>query len=496
MKTQTCNRVFFDAPTPEPNVNIAKCLRLGIFAASLAAIQTVCAQYTDLYNSNTTADFSINDGSSWRLGSYDGQVYAGSINSTNNNLHIQVVGNKSNIGEFSEAVTAHDIDYTIGSVEGSSWGRTLYFNGGAYATGDMAFENTSDSGFVIQLRGGSRTFRISGDFNVGVNSNANMVIHSAQSGWQVGGDFNIGTRGKFYLSGSSTSSFSVSGVLNIGGTTLDLAKHDSGGSGEKNELIGGLSGSGRLQIGNTATAHNLTFTNQGVSEFSGTYATQNGVGERLNITMNANSDSGRQTLRFNTVADYTDERGFSAADLGNVSVQWGELNLGMHSGMGAGALSISGANSTFSVAGVDGNAEGGTARFASLDWQGGTIRVDFTELAADRIDVAGELNVSSPADCALVLNVSAIDLGLWLEASKASYLDYTILSFDAESSNLTLEMANEMLSHDVEINAQILEGDFANGLLTVRLSMVPEPATVAAILGAIALALAIRRKAR
>lgn len=72
MKTQTCNRVFFDAPTPEPNVNIAKYLRLGIFAASLAAIQTVCAQYTDLYNSNTTADFSINDGSSWRLGSYDG----------------------------------------------------------------------------------------------------------------------------------------------------------------------------------------------------------------------------------------------------------------------------------------------------------------------------------------------------------------------------------------------------------------------------------------
>ena len=53
-----------------------------------------------------------------------------------------------------------------------------------------------------------------------------------------------------------------------------------------------------------------------------------------------------------------------------------------------------------------------------------------------------------------------------------------------------------MLSHDVEINAQILEGDFANGLLTVRLSMVPEPATVAAILGAIALAIAIRRKAR
>lgn len=360
----------------------------------------------------------------------------------------------------------------------------------------MAFENTSGSAYVIQLRGGNKTFRIGGDFNLGANSNASMIIHSAQSGWQVGGDFNIGTRGKLYLSGSSTSSFSITGVLNIGGTTLALAKHDSGGSGEKNELIGGLSGSGRLQIGNTYTSHNLTFTNQGVSEFSGTYATQNGAGGKLNITMNANSDAGRQTLRFNTVADYSDERAFSAADLGSVSVQWGELNLGMHSGMGAGALSISGSSSTFSVAGVDGNAEGGTARFASLDWQGGTIRVDFTELAADRIDVAGELNVSSAADCALVLNVSAIDLGLWLEASEAPYLDYTILSFDAESSNLTLEMANEMLSHDGEINAQILEGDFANGLLTVRLGLVPEPAILAAILGATALAFAIRRRAR
>ena len=495
MKT-IINYHAFSMTPPELNIFTTKYLCLGVFAASLAAIHTVCAQRTDLYNSNTGSDFSINDGSSWHLGSYDGQVYAGSINSTNNNLHIQVVGNSSNIGQFSEAVTAHDIDYTIGSVEGSSWGRTLYFNGGAYATGDMAFENTSGSAYVIQLRGGNKTFRIGGDFNLGANSNASMIIHSAQSGWQVGGDFNIGTRGKLYLSGSSTSSFSITGVLNIGGTTLDLAKHDSGGSGEKNELIGGLSGSGRLQIGNTYTSHNLTFTNRGVSEFSGTYATQNGAGGKLNITMNANSDAGRQTLRFNTVADYSDERAFSAADLGSVSVQWGELNLGMHSGMGAGALSISGSSSTFSVAGVDGNAEGGTARFASLDWQGGTIRVDFTELAADRIDVAGELNVSSAADCALVLNVSAIDLGLWLEASEAPYLDYTILSFDAESSNLTLEMANEMLSHDGEINAQILEGDFANGLLTVRLGLVPEPAILAAILGATALAFAIRRRAR
>lgn len=496
MKTIINYHAFSMTPPPELNVFINKYLRLGVFAASLAAIHTVCAQRTDLYNSNTGSDFSINDGSSWHLGSYDGQVYAGSINSTNNNLHIRVAGNISNIGQFSEAVTAHDIDYTIGSMEGYPWGKTLYFYGGAYATGDMAFENTSGSGFVIQLRGGNKTFNINGDFNVGVNSNATMEINSAQAGWQVGGDFNIGTYGKFYLSGSSTSSFSVSGVLNIGGITFDLAKYDSGGSGEKNELIGGLSGIGRLQIGNTSTSHNLTFTNRGVSEFSGTYATQNGAGGKLNITMNANSDAGRQTLRFNTVADYSDGRAFSAADLGSVSVQWGELNLGMHSGMGAGALSISGSSSTFSVAGVDGNAEGGTARFASLDWQGGTIRVDFTELAADRIDVAGELNVSSAADCALVLNVSAIDLGLWLEASEAPYLDYTILSFDAESSNLTLEMANEMLSHDGEINAQILEGDFANGLLTVRLGLVPEPAILAAILGATALALAIRRRAR
>ena len=57
-------------------------------------------------------------------------------------------------------------------------------------------------------------------------------------------------------------------------------------------------------------------------------------------------------------------------------------------------------------------------------------------------------------------------------------------------------MANEMLSHDGEINAQILEGDFANGLLTVRLGLVPEPAILAAILGATALAFAIRRRAR
>lgn len=479
--------------SPELNI-FKKYLRMGVSLAAAAAAHAVSAQYVDLYNSNTGSDFSVNDGSGWHLGSYDGQVYAGSINSSNNNLHIQVAGNSSNIGQFSEAVTAHDLAFAIGSNETSAWGCAFYFYGGAYATGDMELENISGKSFVIQLRGGNKTFKIDGDFNVGANSNAYMVIHSAQSGWQIGGDFNIGTRGRFYISGSSTSSFSVSGVLSLGGTTLDLAKHDSGGSGEKNELVGGLSGSGRLQIGNTSTSHNLTFTNGGVSEFSGTYAAQNGVGGKLGITMNANSDSGKQTLRFNSVSDYSDEKSFSAADIGNVSVQWGELNLGMHSGMSAGALSISGQKSVFSVAGVDGDAEGGTARFSSLDWQGGTIRVDFTELAADRIDVSGELNVSSASDCALALNVSAIDLGMWLEAAEVSYLDYTILSFNADSSNLTADMVSEMLSHDEKINVQVLDGDFANGLLTVRLGMVPEPAAVAAALGAIALAFAIRRR--
>ena len=69
-----------------------------------------------------------------------------------------------------------------------------------------------------------------------------------------------------------------------------------------------------------------------------------------------------------------------------------------------------------------------------------------------------------------------------------------ILSFNTGSSNLTADMVSEMLSHDEKINVQVLDGDFANGLLTVRLGMVPEPAAVAAALGAIALAFAIRRR--
>lgn len=96
--------------------------------------------------------------------------------------------------------------------------------------------------------------------------------------------------------------------------------------------------------------------------------------------MNANSDTGKQIMRFQEFADYSDEKTFKMANLGNVTVEWGELNIGMHSAMSAGTLTVVGEKAIFSSTGLDSGSEIGTTRFSSIDFQSGTIRFDLSKM--------------------------------------------------------------------------------------------------------------------
>lgn len=114
-------------------------------------------------------------------------------------------------------------------------------------------------------------------------------------------------------------------------------------------------------------------------------------------------------------------------------------------------------------------------------------------MQGDRIDVTGGINVLDPANAALLVNVDPYDLAMWLEASEVSYLDYTIMSFDENSSNITIDVLNQMLVAEDGVDVKVIEGDLANGLLTLRVS-VPEPSAIAAIIALASLGLAMRRR--
>ena len=446
------------------------------------------ANAEDIYNSTSDADFSLNDGSSWRVGSFDGEAYNGVVSSSTNNLNISVNATSSGIGEFSEYIVGNNLNFNVASNPQGAWGHTFYFNQGAYFRGDVNF--SSVPGYVIQMRFGNKTFKVDGNISL----NSPLVIHAAQGAWEVGGNFDINNT-RLYLSGNSTSGFTVWGTLNLSSvnSSLDFAKQDGGGSGSKSRMIGGINGIGRLQVGLPSIDTTVILTNNGTAEFSGKYATKNGLGGALHLNMNANSDTGKQIMRFQEFADYSDEKTFKMADLGRVTVEWGELNVGMHSAMSAGMLTVVGEKAIFSSTGLDSGSEIGTTRFSSIDFQSGTIRFELSEMQGDRIDVAGGVNVLDPTRGTFLVNVDPYDLAMWLEASEVSYLDYTVMSFDENSSNITIDVLNQMLVAEDGVDVKVIEGDLANGLLTLRVS-VPDPSAIAAIIALASLGLAMRRR--
>ena len=114
-------------------------------------------------------------------------------------------------------------------------------------------------------------------------------------------------------------------------------------------------------------------------------------------------------------------------------------------------------------------------------------------MQGDRIDVAGGVNVLDPTRGTFLVNVDPYDLAMWLEASEVSYLDYTVMSFDENSSNITIDVLNQMLVAEDGVDVKVIEGDLANGLLTLRVS-VPEPSAIAAIIALASLGFAMRRR--
>ena len=299
-----------------------------------------------------------------------------------------------------------------------------------------------------------------------------------------------------------------------------------------NRSLGGIEidSNGRIELNGTtaATTTNLTFTNSGKNEFVGALITRqagnvtkennktaviNSLGEvtnnKLNITMNAtDAKKGNQILRFgefnnflfDTNASMTgtyDVYGIAQANnsVATVTVVSGRLDLGMASAMKGEKLvmasSSSAANAVFSATGTAAGSEIGKVTFGSFQGSNGTIVFDFAKNESDFIAIEG---AATAADLTFFINMTKSEFDSYLES--ATELNYDIMSFQTEDSSFntpTLSFADSQLTGALSLNA-----DDSTGITTVKLTItmaaVPEPATVAAILGAIALAFAAYRR--
>ena len=315
---------------------------------------------------------------------------------------------------------------------------------------------------------------------------------------------------------------------------LDVADWAAGRNGyDFNRSLGGIEidSNGRIELNGTtaATTTHLTFTNSGKNEFVGALITRqlgnvtkesdkeaviNSLGEvtnnKLNITMNAtDAKKGNQILRFgefnsfgfdtntSTVGTY-DVYGMAQANnsIATVTVVSGRLDLGMASAMRGEKLvlasSSSAANAVFSATGTTAGSEIGKVTFGEFQGSNGTIAFDFAKDSNDFIAIEG---AATAADLTFFINMTKSEFDSYLSES-ATELNYDIMSFQSEDSSFntpTLAFADSQLTGSLSFDA-----DDSTGITTVKLTIttaaVPEPATVAAILGIAALAFAAYRR--
>ena len=179
-------------------------------------------------------------------------------------------------------------------------------------------------------------------------------------------------------------------------------------------------------------------------------------------------------------------------------VRGGRLDLGMYGGMKGGSLMIMGYNNpseaVFSATGTAADTEIGRVVFDTMSFYRGTVVFDLAETDGDFIKVNGAMTkVSGASPLVLEMNVSAYDLQAWIEASERDEWNADLMSFATEGSNVSADDFTLKLQDGITGKITISELDGIS-TITANLSIVPEPAAVAALIGAFAFCAAARRR--
>lgn len=285
----------------------------------------------------------------------------------------------------------------------------------------------------------------------------------------------------------------VNGVVNFTGdnsnTQLNLAYGSMSGQ-SVSISFGGLNGIGKeIKFGGWKgplvenTSITLRFTNSGTSSFSGNFGyDEGGVDALQNNTYNLVMDG------TSTGVQYYQDTG-TTFSFDNVTVKSGKLNF--YSEIGGSTISLEGG--TLSPATVTG--EIAILKAEAINWDNGKISFDLVQdnSASDKIVLEYKLSKTSFSVSGGTREIELIadpyDIAAWIDESGENKLTYTLIEYGSTD----FKNGDIVFSQIDGINIDYNFGDTA---LTVTLSKVPEPATIAAIFGACALAMAAFRRRR
>lgn len=308
--------------------------------------------------------------------------------------------------------------------------------------------------------------------------------------------------------------FKVGGTIDLNGSQWNLASTTSANTYRRE--IGGLGKANggndrvRMNITNTSTEPsnavvNLIFKNKSSYEATTAFSRAKTDNAKLNITMmaeDAYTSKGRQVLRIDTTDLYwCNGVEMHDANINDVEVNSGRLDIGMYYGLKGNNLQIyshsgKAEDAVFSATSLMTGNEMGRAEFDSMSFYNGTIVFDLAEVDKDFIQINGGVTrLAQDAKLVFDINLSAEDLKTYPEAIEEEMMQWDIMSFKTDDSNIVEDDIILKTQSGIEGTLDFV-ADQSSGLTTVyvELALVPEPSTVAAILGAAAIAYALIRR--
>lgn len=506
--------------------------KVAAFLSSAFILSTTAVSQTDIYfNDRTDNDSSyINNPANWYTDSSLSQAFTGEIDGSQNAYIYRDSTNPFKIAAYS--ITSFDTftsesapilknEYISSFIMGND--SSLKVNNLVTNITLAKVDKEEGKYSVYQWELYNRaTLTVENDWEInGIRNGAyDWIIFSLKDG-ENGGSINV--KGNLYSGPKTDSNFifstmnrsiTVEGVVDLEnnvwnlatGSTIDYVMRNVGGIGDANS-----NGISNIRL-NIATSDetlqkvvDLNLTNKSSHDTTATFTMKQGSASKLNIIMNGDALNGRQTLRFNSSSTHKVwDVDCNNANINNVEVYSGRLDIAMYDGMKGNNLSLysydgNNSHAVFSAAGTSMGSDIGTVEFDSMTFYRGTLLFDLAEVENDFIRINGTVTKESPsAQLVFDLNISRENLEIYLDASELDIdmLSWNLMSFKTEGSDISLSDVILKTQTGIEGTLSFIE-DLDSGLTTIKVDLglaVPEPSDFAAIFALAAIAYAVYRK--
>ena len=434
------------------------CKPLALVAAAALSAQT----YDTTFTGASGTDYDWSNSANWSNGvpTESSNILIESEGLSNNNLNLgddvvkvgsvvwNVVGSQARQKSISGTLKADSLTINGGNFFSQFW---------ATSNATLDITNAAGTGVLTLNSENSLYFKmplVKADY---LNVNQNATIED-----EAGGSF-------------ASPKLLVNKVATLNGNGRIVGTGTSANS-ELYMSFGGLAGTGTINgaSNDNAAKGYIEFTNTAKSRFDGKILLSDssfwggGSNKEIHLVMNGSS-----------VQEFSN----TASTISSVTVNSGEISMVAQN---AGALYLHGGK--LSVFNDDMAQVGNVLNADSLAWGAGTVKLGIGLSGNDSISLSGALSKSGSGDLKLELVFADGVAQMFEELGEDLNAEYTLISYDSNEG---------VAAGDVSIIAPSgfkYTLNFGENALTLNVSAVPEPATVAAILGALALGLALYRR--